>query len=116
MKFSTYTLIAAASFTAAGAFAQQKMDDNMKGMDMGKKTAADAKQATHKAKAMVKKVDSKAGTVTLAHEPVASLNWPSMTMNFKVKDKMLWNKLGDGKQVDVEFVKDGDDYVVTKVK
>ncbi|MDP3857731.1 MAG: copper-binding protein [Stagnimonas sp.] len=115
MKFSTYTFVAAAAFTAAGAFAQQKMDD-MKSMDMAKKPAADAKQATHKAKAMVKKVDSKAGTVTLAHEPVASLNWPSMTMNFKVKDKMLWSKLGDGKKVDVEFVKDGDDYVVTKVK
>lgn len=116
MKFSTYTLIAAASFSAAGAFAQQKMDDNMKGMDMGKKPSAAAKQETHKVKAVVKKADSKAGTVTLAHEPVASLNWPSMTMNFKVKDKMLWDKLGDGKKVDVEFVKDGDDYMVTKVK
>ena len=39
-----------------------------------------------------------------------------MTMNFKVKDKALMKKLKDGKKVDVEFVKDGDDYVVTKVK
>lgn len=116
MKFRTYTLVAVAAFTAAGAFAQQKMDDNMKSMDTARKPAADAKQATHKAKAMVKKTDSKVGTVTLAHDPVASLNWPSMTMNFKVKDKMLWSKLGDGKKVEVEFVKDGDDYVVTKVK
>ncbi len=115
MKFSTYTIVAAAAFAATGAFAQQKMDD-MKGMDMGKKPSAEAKQATHKAKAVVKKADNKGGTVTLVHEPVASLNWPSMTMNFKVKDKMLWSKLGDGKKVDVEFVKEGDDYVVTKVK
>ncbi|MBI2770413.1 MAG: copper-binding protein [Burkholderiales bacterium] len=115
MKFCTYTIVAACAFAAAGAFAQQKMDD-IKGMDMGKKPSVEAKQATHKAKATVKKADNKAGTVTLAHEPVESLNWPSMTMNFKVKDKMLWSKLGDGKKVDVEFVKDGDDYVVTKVK
>lgn len=115
MKFSTCSMVGAAAFVAAGAFAQQKMDD-MKGMDMGKKPAADARRASHTAKAVVKKVDRKAGVVTLAHDPVASLNWPSMTMKFKVKDKTLWNKLGDGKKVDVEFVKEGNDYVVTKVK
>ena len=115
MKFSTYTIAAIAAFSTLGALAQQKMND-MKGMDMGKMPTADAKQATHTATATVKKADHKAGTVTLAHGPVASLNWPPMTMSFKVKDKMLWSKLGDGKKVDVEFVKDGGDYVVTKVK
>lgn len=115
MKFSTCTLVGAVAFVAAGAFAQQKMND-MKGMDMGNKPAADAKRATHTTKAIVKKSDNKAGTLTLAHEPVASLNWPSMTMNFKVKDKALWSKLGDGKKVDVEFVQEGSDYVVTGVK
>jgi len=78
----------------AAALAQQKMDD-MKGMDMGKKPAANA-QAVHKTKATVKKVDAKAGSVTLAHEPVASLNWPAMTMGFKVKDSALMNKLTEG--------------------
>lgn len=115
MKFGIYIIIvAASSFAAAGAFAQQKMDD-MKGMDMGAKSTANAMQL-HKAKATVKKVDAKSGMVTLAHAPVASLNWPAMTMNFRVKDKMLLSKLSDGKKVDVEFVKDGDDYVVTEVK
>ena len=99
--------------TSAG-FAQQKMDD-MKGMDTGKKPGAST-QATHPAKATVKNVDEKAGTVTLAHDPVASLNWPAMTMKFKVKDKMLLKKLSVDKSVDVQFVKEGDDYVVTSVK
>ena len=36
---------------------------------MGKKYAA-ASEATHKTVGMVKKVDVKAGTVTLDHEPV----------------------------------------------
>lgn len=69
-------------------------------------------QAVHKTKATVKKVDAKAGSVTLAHEPVASLNWPAMTMGFKVKDSALLSKLTEGKRVDVEFVQEGKDYVI----
>ena len=115
MKSTTTRLaFVAALLASTAAFAQQKMDD-MKGMDMAKKPAVSA-AATHMAKATVKKMDAKAGTVTLTHEPVVSLNWPAMTMNFKVKDEVLMKKLSDGKKVDVEFVKDGDDYVVTKVK
>ena len=99
--------------TTAG-FAQQKMDD-MKGMDMGKEPVAKT-QSTHHAKATVKNVDEKDGTVTLAHGPVGSLNWPAMTMKFKVKDKMLLKKLDTGRHVEVELVKEGKDYVVTAVK
>lgn len=54
--------------------------------------------------------------MTLAHDPVASLNWPAMTMSFKVKDKGLLPKLVAGKRVDVEFVQEGEDYVVKSVK
>ena len=104
------------------AFAQQKMDDmkgmdmgNMKGMDMEKKSSAST-PTTHLANATVKKVDEKASTVTLAHGPIASLNWPAMTMSFKVKDKVLLKNLSVDKRVVVQFVKEGEDYVVTSVK
>lgn len=102
-----------ASALVVPAFAQKS--DDMKGMDMGKKPAA-GKAAAHEAKATVKAVDQKAGTVVLSHGPVATLNWPPMTMKFLVKDKELWGKLGEGKQVEVEFAQEGKDYVVTKVK
>lgn len=114
MKISIYSVVLATGFAATAAFAQMNMGE-MKSMDMGNKTAAATKQ-THSAKATVKKADSKAGKVTLAHEPVPTLNWPAMSMNFKVKDKALWSKLEDGKNVEVEFVQDGNDYVLTKVK
>jgi Cu/Ag efflux protein CusF len=84
-------------------------------MDMSIKPAAGARQ-THMAAGTVKKSDAKAGKVTLAHGPVASLNWPAMTMAFKVKDKALWKKLGDGNKVELEFTQEGADYVVTAVK
>lgn len=122
----TNTTIRAALFTfllaTTAAFAQQKMDDmkgmdmgNMKGMDVDKKSSAST-PATHLANATVKKVDEKASTVTLAHGPVPSLNWPAMTMSFKVKDKVLLKKLSVDKSIDVQFVKEGEDYVVTSVK
>ena len=114
MKIFTQSIILATAFAATGAFAQANMGD-MKSMDMGKKPAAASTQA-HVAKAKVTKSDAKAGTVTLAHEAVPTLNWPAMSMKFKVKDKALWSKLGKGKKVEVEFMQQGDDYVVTKVK
>ena len=99
---------------ATASIAQQKMDD-MKGIDTGKKQAA-ATQSTHTAVARVKKVDATAGTVTLAHEPVKSLNWPAMTMGFKVTDRTLLDKLVEGKKVEVEFKQAGKDYLITAVK
>lgn len=115
MKITTTRLaFVAAILTSSAVFAQQKMDD-MKDMDMAKKPAASA-EATHMATGTVKTMDAKAGTVTLAHGPVASLNWPAMTMKFKVKDKALMKKLNAGNKVDIEFVKDRNVYVVTKVK
>ena len=62
------------------------------------------------------KVDGTTGVVTLAHDPIKSLNWPAMTMSFKVKDKMLLDKLGVGKTVDFEFAQADTDYVITGVK
>ena len=113
MKLRTTTVAAALALAALAATAQQKGDD-MKGMDMGGKPAAAGQ--VHHAKGTVKKVDAKVGIVTLQHGPVASLNWPAMAMNFRVKDKKVMGKLGPEKKVEVDFVKDGNDFVITAVK
>src|SRR5436190_2032012 len=106
--------IAIAFLLCASVALAQQMDD-MKGMDMGKKSAT-TPQATHRAVGMVTKVDAMAGTATLAHGPVKTLNWPAMTMTFKVADKSMFNKLVEGKKVEVEFTQVGKDYVVKTVK
>ena len=113
-KLFVHTLVFALLSPVTASIAQQKMDD-MKGMDMGKPQSA-ASQSTHKAVGTVKKIDSKAGTVTFDHEPVKSLNWSAMTMGFKVTDKSLLDKLAEGKRVEFEFKQVGKDYVVTAVK
>ncbi|GAA3534993.1 copper-binding protein [Zobellella aerophila] len=94
--------------------AQQKMDD-MKGMDMSTMPAA-GDQVVHIAKGTVKKVDAEAGVVTLAHGPVESLNWPSMTMGFKVKDTTVLDQLSVGQTVEFEFVSADKGYVISGVK
>ena len=56
----------------------KKCMDMMKNMNPKTKGKA-AKKATHEAVAVVKNVDGGSGKVTLAHEPIKSLNWPAMT-------------------------------------
>ena len=75
-----------------------------------------AKTVTHKAIAVVQKIDRASGIVTLAHGAVQSLDWPAMTMGFSVKQKSLLDKLTVGRKVNVEFVQKGNEYVVTAVK
>jgi Cu(I)/Ag(I) efflux system periplasmic protein CusF len=116
MKFTpTLTLIFALS--ASGLAISQS--GGMKDMDMqgmSNKPPASSEAATHKAIGMVKGVDTANGKVKLAHEPVKSLNWPAMTMNFSVKDPALFDKLVVGKKVEVEFVQQGTTSVITAVK
>ncbi len=78
--------------------------------------AAASAQTAHTAQGVVKKLNAGTGVVTVAHGPVNSLNWPPMTMGFKVKDKALLDKLKEGQKVAFEFVQEGNGYVVTKVK
>lgn len=132
MKIFT-TLSIALVMSASGLALAQSGD--MKNMDMHKDMPMDMhknmqmdkhadkkeqggakKEGSHQATATVKSVDSSKGTVTLAHEPIKSLKWPAMTMGFTVKDKALFDKLKEGEKVNVEFMKQGSEYVITSVK
>jgi Cu(I)/Ag(I) efflux system periplasmic protein CusF len=91
----------------------------MKGMDTDAKRTEGSKgnaSTTHKAIGVVKTVDSKAGTVTLDHGPVKTMNWPAMSMTFQVKDNAVMEKLAKGKKVEVEFEQHGKDFVITRAK
>jgi Cu(I)/Ag(I) efflux system protein CusF len=104
---------------AAVAHAQS---DGMKGMDMkgmdmkGMKSEKKAAATVHQATGKVTKVDKAKAAVTIAHDPVASMKWPAMTMGFKVKNKALLEKLKSGENVEFSFVQQGKDYLITEVK
>jgi Cu(I)/Ag(I) efflux system protein CusF len=107
--------IAAAVLSIAASVAWAQMG-GMKDMDMKGMHEKGADSAVHRATGVVTKVDSAKGKVTIKHDPVQSLNWPSMTMAFTVKDKSMLGKMPKDKKIDFEFVQQGRDYVVTSVK
>ena len=118
---------AAAVLAAVSPFAVAQSDSmkgmDMKGMDMNDHKDMDMKMEkkpasakVHKGTGKVTKVDPAAGTVTIAHGPVESMNWPAMTMTFKAKDKKMLGKVKEGDKVDFSFVQSGKDYTITQMK
>lgn len=70
--------------------------------------------ATHQTIGVVKAVDAKAGKITIAHDAVASLAWPPMTMPFRI-DRNQAEKLRPGQRVRFEFAVSGMDATITKI-
>jgi Cu(I)/Ag(I) efflux system membrane fusion protein len=66
-----------------------------------------AEGAVHRGQGKVSAVNAAAGTVALEHGPIASLNWPAMTMEFKAKDKSLLQGLKPGQAVEFELSQQG---------
>jgi Cu(I)/Ag(I) efflux system membrane fusion protein len=68
-------------------------------------TAATGK--SHPARGTVRAVEPQNGTATIEHEPVASLKWPGMTMDFTVRDRALLNGLRPGQVIEFDIVQQG---------
>ena len=84
-------------------------------MDMQDTNKTPANAVIH-AVGVVKEVKQAKGMVVITHEPIQSLGWSAMTMDFTVGDKALFSKLTQGKKVQFDFVMRGDEYVITAVK
>jgi Cu(I)/Ag(I) efflux system protein CusF len=90
---------------------------DMKGMNMkGTEQRAGKGNTIHKAVGVAKKVDAKAGKVTLAHDPVKTMNWPAMTMTFQIKDKAMLDNFREGQSIEFEFEQRGKEHVITSAK
>lgn len=110
MKEAAVLLVALALFPVCNAFAEHDS------MDMSGMPGMNSKTDVNKGIGIVDAVDQAKGVVTLSHEPIASLGWPAMTMDFAVEDKKLFNKLVVGKKVQFQFVKQHNSYVVKDVR
>jgi len=71
---------------------------------------------THKGTGVVKNIDRAGGKVTLRHDPIKSLRWPTMTMEFVVNDKAMLETLSPEKKVEFEFVLQGQQFVITSIR
>jgi Cu/Ag efflux protein CusF len=79
--------------------------------------AQSAQQPAHTAQGTVNSVDQAAGTVNISHGPVASANWPAMSMTFKLANPSAANGIEPGQRVDFKFtIASGMDATVTELK
>ncbi|MDT3706187.1 MAG: efflux RND transporter periplasmic adaptor subunit [Thiobacillus sp.] len=73
--------------------------------------------AGHQAEGTVDGVDAGAGTVSINHGPVKTLQWPAMTMEFKLANAALLKGLKPGAAVAFEFVeRQPGEWVITGIK
>jgi Cu(I)/Ag(I) efflux system membrane fusion protein len=70
----------------------------------------------HMAEGTLNSIDPAAGTVNISHGPVASANWPAMTMSFKLAEPNAAADLKPGQRVDFHFtIESGMDATVTQM-
>ncbi len=108
MKRIAIQLILAAGL-ALPAYAQQMDHSAMGG-------ASATQSAPSIADGVVRKVDRKAKTIILKHGAIPSLDMGPMTMQYRVKDASLLDKVKAGDEVKFSAVKAGGEYVVTHLE
>lgn len=88
------------------------------GHHRGHAPAAVATEATASglSEGTIRRVNADAGTVTIAHGPLANLDMPPMTMTFRISGEASLDGLANGDKVQFAADKDGDEFVVTAIE
>ena len=96
--------------------AESNLKAALGGMQKADTPAAKSAVVGHKGVGVLNAIDAAAGTVTISHEPVASLKWPAMKMDFVLTNPSLVQGIKPGTAVAFEFVERGPgEWVVTSV-
>jgi len=95
MQRSIATSLALVFALSPPPFAQH---DNHAGMTSGAAPASGTK-ASAMTDGVVQRIDRQGGTVTIAHEPLANLGMPKMTMTFQLKERGLIDGIKEGSRV-----------------
>lgn len=112
-----HTALVLTLFISASTHADDAMH-NMPGMkDHAMPSAKEKTQdtQTHRGQGTVNAVDVAAGKVNLTHEPIASLGWKGMTMDFSVQNPALLKNLKPGAKIEFELQKSGGAYLITRI-
>lgn len=64
----------------------------------------------------IRKVDKVSGKLTIKHGPIKSLDMPSMTMVYQVRDKSLLDKAQAGDKVRFRAEKEGEKFLVIEIR
>lgn len=87
--------------------------NGMSGMSSGTENAP---ASVGHGKGVIKSVDQKAGTVTIAHGPIKAFGWKGMTMAFSVKHRSYLSSLKKGEHVRFDVMQDSQGPVITKIE
>ena len=80
------------------------------------KSSAISKPIIHRGKGNIIAIDFAHGVITLAHGPIASLNWPPMVMDFRLADPASLRSLVPGQKVTFEITEESaGEYVITHI-
>ncbi|MBK5104327.1 MAG: efflux RND transporter periplasmic adaptor subunit [Burkholderiales bacterium] len=94
-----------------------QISNGAKTEEKGQIKAAVAAASTHRGEGTIDAMDPVNASVTLAHGPIASLKWPAMTMDFKVKDAALLRALKPGQRVVFDIAGEpGGEYTVVGIQ
>ena len=114
------SIIPLAGAQSQGMGGMEMKDMEMKGMEMkgmdSKASTKGAQSATHKGTGTVQKSDPAGGKVTIAHDPIKSMEWPAMTMGFTARDKKILEGIKPGAKVEFDFIREGTKYTITSIK
>ncbi|MGP1679309.1 MAG: efflux RND transporter periplasmic adaptor subunit, partial [Burkholderiales bacterium] len=102
---------------AFSGFGQGAEGETAKGEIKAGAPSAGTSPVTHRSKGTVEAVDLTGAGVTLAHGAIASLKWPAMTMDFKVKDKTLLRTLKPGQKITFDLIGEpGGEYTIVGIQ
>lgn len=78
--------------------------------------AAPAAAGPVAANGTVTAVDAAAGTISINHEPIAAINWPTMTMQFTAENPAILQGIAVGDRVAFEIKSANETGIVTTVQ
>ena len=115
-KITLLALVATSSTLAACGSDEAPNASNMPNMPAAQQPAGGQSAAENRGMGVVQSVDAANGSLTIAHEPIAALGWPAMTMSFKVDTPALLEGVDAGEHI--EFTLRGRDMsaVVTSIE
>ena len=99
-----------------GGQGQGGMDHGSMGQGAGGQSGMMMEQPGEMAEGEIRKVDKDAGKVTIKHGPIPSMDMPSMTMVYRVKDPAMLRRVKAGDKVKFATEKLGGAYTVTKIE
>ena len=100
----------------AAACSQETAAPAKEGMDTMEANEPAAVAGPIRSTGTVTAIDAAAGTISLDHEPIAAINWPAMSMQFRAEDPAMLQGIAVGDSVAFELKSESESQIVTMLE